>query len=368
MRGTMKILQVMMLVVIFQMAAEAVMRECDICGGTIVGNYTVFDRAGVKVTVCSRCMEQCGRCAQCGVPVKGTRSGDDHVLCDSCRRVAMYCSGCGQLIRGLYYTSADERVRFCAACFETAPRCGACNDLLDPKRLHREDGVLLCDRCRRELPFCAACGHRVVGIQTTFAGYPDVFCQACAERAPRCASCGRPVGKGQKQLPSGDFICGECARTAVMNAGDLKKLAWETERFLWRKMAFKVAHQVQYEMVEQLGGNGENRECGKFVRVNDDFTIKVIRGLSRPRCIETLAHELGHAWQSEHVPDLKDLLWMEGFAQWVAAQALKYYGYDAQLVNMELRQDLYGEGYRKMCDLEKKYGYKGLMSLILGKS
>ncbi|GIV98440.1 MAG: hypothetical protein KatS3mg057_3097 [Herpetosiphonaceae bacterium] len=43
-------------------------------------------------------------------------------------------------------------------------------------------------------------------------------------------------------------------------------------------------------------------------------------------CGTVIAHELAHAWQGENAPLLKDPLWREGFAEWVAYQHLRDLG------------------------------------------
>jgi Zn-dependent peptidase ImmA (M78 family) len=85
-------------------------------------------------------------------------------------------------------------------------------------------------------------------------------------------------------------------------------------------------------------------------------------------CIETLAHELGHAWQARHLPRMTELKEREGFAEWVAAKILDDYGFDGLLEKLESRRDLYGDGYRWMKSLERKYGESGVLQYLKNRS
>jgi hypothetical protein len=143
-------------------------------------------------------------------------------------------------------------------------------------------------------------------------------------------------------------------------------LAQEVQSALDRHLGFQFDHNIDLELVDTLGKplNENLRESGRFVRVNDHYTIKILRGLSREMCLETIAHELGHAWQAENIPGMHETIWQEGFAQWTAAKMLKLYRMNNLLDRLESRDDLYGEGYRRVAKLEKRYGKEGMLTRL----
>jgi hypothetical protein len=87
--------------------------------------------------------------------------------------------------------------------------------------------------------------------------------------------------------------------------------------------------------------------------------ISISSQLSRREAVIVLAHEMGHAWQSEnnHKYQKVDLFLAEGFAEWVAYQALRCYGDGASAYKIRSSQDaVYGDGLRYFLDLENRGG------------
>ena len=75
-----------------------------------------------------------------------------------------------------------------------------------------------------------------------------------------------------------------------------------------------------------------------------------------------MAHEWAHAWQGENCPLLQDSLVGEGFAEWTAYKTLQTMGAVKKMALMERQNGLYGEGLRKMLELERHSGGDGVLA------
>jgi hypothetical protein len=105
---------------------------------------------------------------------------------------------------------------------------------------------------------------------------------------------------------------------------------------------------------------------GYFVSSNGQATIYVERALPRPLLLGTLAHELGHAWQSTYMPGVRDLLLSEGFAEWAAHHVLVAADLQATAARATRRDDIYGRGLRYFLEIERQSGRAGVLAAIKG--
>ena len=83
--------------------------------------------------------------------------------------------------------------------------------------------------------------------------------------------------------------------------------------------------------------------------------------LPRILLIQIAAHEFAHAWQGESAPLLRDPLLREGFAEWVAYHALTRLDAPKKAAQMLQRRDDYGEGLRRLLDVERRQGIAGVL-------
>jgi hypothetical protein len=88
----------------------------------------------------------------------------------------------------------------------------------------------------------------------------------------------------------------------------------------------------------------------------------VVSGLPQILLIQTVAHEWAHAWQGENCPLLRDPLVREGFAEWVAYKTLQRMGASKKMALMEQQDGPYGQGLRKMLELERRGGLSGVLA------
>jgi hypothetical protein len=105
---------------------------------------------------------------------------------------------------------------------------------------------------------------------------------------------------------------------------------------------------------------------GFYVQANGKTTIYAEMGLPRALLLGTLAHELGHAWQAERAPSLRDPLRCEGFAEWTAYRVLSSQGHEAIAARAIRRDDIYGQGLRHYLEIEQMRGLPGVLAAAQG--
>ncbi len=71
---------------------------------------------------------------------------------------------------------------------------------------------------------------------------------------------------------------------------------------------------------------------------------------------------MGHAWQMENAPLLREPLLQEGFAEWIAYQALCALGMETAAARMAARDDVYGRGLRHVLLLQQQVGQDGVLA------
>lgn len=109
---------------------------------------------------------------------------------------------------------------------------------------------------------------------------------------------------------------------------------------------------VNPALLTKYGGDGVQG-------VYNDGVITISQLLTRREAVAVLAHEYGHAWQFANHPrvdDVDDAL-REGFAEWVALQALKRFGYGSGGEILRANRDpVYGGGLRWFLQVEQNFG------------
>lgn len=359
-----KLLIPLLLCLLFSYAAAS--ESCDICGREIKEKYFIFRVETRDYTVCSYCADNLGRCMLCGMPVSGTRKTDTGVLCRDCRLRAEKCDVCGATITGRYFTNEKGRI-FCPECHESAPRCAFCNDILLPGEWSHKDGENVCHACLKDRPRCAGCNRLIKGQYSVYTGFDGVYCESCKDSTPACISCLRPCGPNPIKLKNGHTLCTDCSKTAVSDQHNLRSIIVEVSGYMERNLLMSIRTDIEFKMVDSVGQSRKPdhyREAGRFIRYGDEFTIEILKGLSRPICIETVAHECAHAWQSENWPSLYDYELVEGFAQWIAGRVLTGMGYPEMVERLHHRDDIYGRGYRRLMVLEEKRGFSGVFRYL----
>lgn len=131
--------------------------------------------------------------------------------------------------------------------------------------------------------------------------------------------------------------------------------------------AFRLVDQPTLLRLAAEGGltPGENEHTlGLYHRYGLLRAIYVLYGLPRLLLRTVIAHELAHAWQGENAPLLKDPLWREGFAEWVAYQHLRDLGASKAAERMLKTEHPYRPGLERCLEVERQAGIAGVLEYI----
>ena len=283
-----------------------------------------------------------------------------------------FCHLCGRPLIGRYMKYHTGLV-VCPQCQSTASRCSGCHQ---PARALQQIGKqLFCKTCLATLPRCGACGKPISSQYYRFGDSPQPYCPECAQQRPHCDVCGAPLGKEGQRLTGGQYRCGECARTLVLDEPGVQALYQMVIQQAKSVLGISVAvlpalivadppelATVRHTFGAQHAspeGTGQH-VVGFFTQRGSRRTIYIERGLPRASLIGTLAHEYAHAWQADHSPHDQDMLLHEGFAEWVAYKILIALGHTREAARATRREDLYGQGLRHFIALEQRSGRQGV--------
>ena len=313
---------------------------------------------------------------------------------------ARFCHLCGGTLIGRYVVYSSGLV-CCAACQERRPPCARCHVPLDDTAIARAAAQpgdpTLCARCAREMRRCACCGTMILDTQwyTLEEGPegsgPRDFCQRCWQQWPRCDLCRAPCGPGSIKLDDGQYRCTACAAHVVTVEAQVRtaydeaiasfaqisgqRLSRLPRLAIVSRREMAAAHR-RYGARDPLAAAAAGASTaipaaghhvlGYFVREGAETTVYVERALPRLLLLGTLAHELGHAWQAEHAPGMRDLELCEGFAEWVAHGVLVRAGAVRAAALATRRDDVYGRGLRRFLASERAGGRAAALALARG--
>ncbi len=230
---------------------------------------------------------------------------------------------------------------------------------------------------------CHLCGRRLSKSSRVYTyemgnGTQEVLvvCRQCHETAPRCDVCGVPMAERHVSLPDGRHICAYCHRTAVYDPAQAQELFERVSRFVCERLGLTLRIGADFTLadhrhVQRLVSESPmdfmdfvddpERVVGLFIRRGQRRTLYVLSGLPRILFIQTVAHEWAHAWEGENCPLLRTPIVREGFAEWVAYKTLRALGADGKAALMTSQPGLYGDGLRRMLDLEKRGNVAGVL-------
>jgi hypothetical protein len=236
----------------------------------------------------------------------------------------------------------------------------------------------LCPICHAQVPVCVACGKRVGSRRYHNGANGAVYCETCFRGQPRCDACGGVAAPSGHRLHDGRHICADCHATAVYDDTKAGELYGRVLELMARDLGLQLSIRPTLSLVgrdqmlallaQNKGEDADRPELvfGLFVRRGRKRAIYVEFGLPQILMTQVLAHELAHAWQGENCPLLRDPLFREGFAEWVAYRVLLALGAVKKVALMEGRSDLYGQGLQAVLGLERAGGTKAVYGACRG--
>ncbi len=338
---------------------------CDLCGRESSGGYY----AGPGNTVyCADCYSRYSVCSGCGKLTKSAIRVGEISFCADCYIKLGKCALCGRAITGGYSSYPDLGIDICLSCESKSPRCLECGIPVKSSEAIGNSG--LCDRCVAGAQRCYSCRGIILKNYNYFEGDQSrKFCSNCVARYQACADCGAPSGPGGTKLDDGLNLCGDCRSEALFQPESVTPVKDMALRFLEGDMGMTIKHPIDYSLRDskflQDKGKSSNKDLnGLFYRIGDKFYIYVRYGLRKKDLIWVLAHEITHAWQAENCDNNASLSDREGFAQWTAYYALRYYGYDSFAANMTEGSSVYSNGLNKMLEIESRAGRKAVFDYM----
>ncbi|HEX8983159.1 MAG TPA: hypothetical protein VF792_10345 [Ktedonobacterales bacterium] len=304
---------------------------------------------------------------------------------------ARFCHLCGNQVVGRYYQYTNG-LTVCSPCEQTAPRCARCHAPTAAGAVISRKGVLLCARCNRDVFHCDTCSEPILAAWYSFQELIDSpkqrrYCAPCVQNRPRCDLCHAPTGDGAVTLTDGQYRCALCASDLVIGEPAIRlvytaaidALAHIVNEPLRQAPPLEVVSrrrmgETRRAFAREAGRlpspheeDGASRHVlGFFVRAQGKPTIYVEAGLTNGLLLGTLAHELGHAWQSEQLGPAAngvDTLVSEGFAEWVAYHTMLARGIHTLASRAREREDVYGRGLERLLEIERKRGRDAVLRL-----
>ncbi len=279
-----------------------------------------------------------------------------------------YCNLCGRRLRTIHYkyqhpAYPDRSLTVCPRCRRLAPRCRQCHQ---PMRLERSTAGL-CAACAAGAPRCLSCGTLIGERYYEINGHGP-YCETCHATRQHCDVCGAPLDARAQRLPDGRAICGFCQPTAVLDADRANELWKWVGGVIESVLNLRLRVGARFVLTDQAGvlrqlkkmkpqqTHESDHVLGVYVRDGRQRTIYAQNGLPQILFIQVVAHEWAHAWQAENCPLVRDILIVEGFAEWVAYKVLQGMQASKKMALMTARTDLYGEGLRLILTHEAREG------------
>ena len=351
--------------------------NCNLCSESINGKYW---KNGDRV-YCEACYERTRiRCSSCSAIIDGKYVKDGmNNYCVPCaeQKLIPRCYMCDAKIMSKYFEHKSKKI--CSNCYyeKLAPKCSNCKTIIDGKYLLVENKKY-CLTCYDLyiIPKCYVCGAKMPKGGLSSSGLPFIFCKSCYEKYNHCRSCGIPVKKASNNEINFP-LCANCNFNTIYSdlqvqnifakvRGTAQKTLGMSIKFDDKRIYLKssaelkqIASALNLSTKEPLG------LCNPEYLFNLLFrqTIYIQRGMTDEMAFDTLAHEFAHAWKNIHKnPSGKnegELSFEEGFCEWVSYKCLLSAGYTERAKRkLENKDNIYGNGLRKMLKLEKQLGGK----------
>ncbi|HNY10796.1 MAG TPA: hypothetical protein PKK26_04305 [Candidatus Wallbacteria bacterium] len=359
--------------------------KCALCQKHIIGSYTRYTDAstGAVSSICQECLAKSERCSVCNIPSASLSSYEGNRLCAGCYdKISKMpvCEICKNHIAGTYVQYKDPKdgdvTYICTKCNDKTMKCSLCK--VPSISLSEVQGQNVCPKCYSNLKKCYGCGKFIMQASYNYRIVEQTYCPDCQKNSPKCGVCGLPTGANPVTLTDGRKICPDCEATSVKDIATVKNLYESVAAFIVKEYSMEIGHVnaisfKEIKEMEKLGketptaAEGASIPLGIFSRQGDKFDIYVQENLPKNLLIGVLAHEYAHAYMHDVSPDYKNIEIEEGFAEWIRYKTLNYIGDEKGAKLIEARQDIYGDGFRKVSNIEKNEGTGGVFRLFIRK-
>ncbi|WP_372369192.1 basic secretory protein-like protein [Candidatus Uabimicrobium sp. HlEnr_7] len=341
------------------------MKSCGFCKQKITGKFW----QSRNNYFCTKCYQKSKKCNHCGLPARRGIKRGSKIYCSICTSKAKRCKHCNKHIFQKYW-QVDQAV-LCSGCYNKMPKCFRCKRTT--KDYLQIQSQILCVPCSNTVELCAKCHVPLIAKFFTFPNDKRKFCNNCVNSKNYCDTCSTPITGKYYQIGDKRNICGICMKTSVQNPTAAKKILHRVVQFVEKKFNMKINLATELELVDALTlaklrtkntikyGASDRRALGLFVQRGNNYRVYIESLLPYSLCMGVLAHEYTHAWQADHFHKKPSLLILEGLAEWISYKTLIHYNYKTEAQRIEKQRDIYGQGFRKIRNFEKKYGEKNIL-------
>lgn len=356
---------------------------CAICKNNIMGSYVKYsDQAsGASSFICQACNDGSKKCSLCGMPSASLAQVAGRALCENCvlkSKTAPVCKICDNPILSSYMHYKDKKndttIYVCDPCAKGNRKCFVCG--VPDGNLSEVQQQPVCPGCFKDLKKCYGCGKYIFRVSYKYELTEQQYCADCQQNTDKCDVCGLPTGASPVKLTDGRKICPDCESTAVKNVNEVRDLYAAVSGFLIDEYRMQIGNvnKISFKEISEMRELGENTPTaekgviplGIFSRHGKEFDIFVQNNLPKNLLIGVLAHEYAHAYVHDRMPDFDDTLIDEGFAEWIRHKTLTKIGDEKGAKLIEMRKDIYGDGFKKIVEIEKKSGLNGVFGLFNG--
>ncbi len=346
-------------------------------------------------------------CASCLAKLQGNDVLKGELTCDKCHRkigaTEQYAKG-----RDGY----GKPVVYCVGCAQQSGlsktiKCVKCNQVIKGAGYKAEKDqygnfIYTCARCAtgnnrfKSEAKCAVCGkgigdyaeQKANGESYQYEYYRTSnnkpYCLECKEKyKDTCNTCGLPIPPGEGGRNGSYLTCKYCSRDIVVTDEQLQQLFAQACAFMRGTLGLNVPVPPQNVSFSDMS---EMRDTMNKSRTDDiprsygqnpigiyshgKNTIKVQKGMERLQILSTLVHESAHACMAHFgYQQRPSLAYSEGFARWCSYKYLSSIGETQYYMRIAKDEDrIYGDGLRKMLELEQKMTANGLLKYVYNHS
>jgi hypothetical protein len=175
------------------------------------------------------------------------------------------------------------------------------------------------------LDHCPICGgdfgSTVFTVTDKLTGDKLHVCYTCAMWPDVCFQCGLPARDGSVVLPDTRVLCARDAKTAVLDDDDAKDICSDVKDALDRQFSRFTSFPANIDLqvvdrvnlVAMFKEPGNDLECPNILgyfqpRTNENVVrlkVSVLSSLRRSQLKAVSAHEYGHCWVHENVPEAR---------------------------------------------------------------
>ena len=332
-------------------------------------------------------------CASCLAKLQGNDVLKGELTCDNCHRkigpTEQYAKG--QDGRG-------NNVIYCVGCAQRAGlsktiKCVKCNQVIQGAGYKAErdkygNFIYTCAKCATDnnrfygSALCSVCNKPIgdAGDKYYYTNNNKPYCITCKEKyKDRCKTCGLPIPEGQGTRVGTWLTCKYCSSDIIVTDEQLQQLFAQACAFMRGTLGLNVPVPPQNvsfsdmsEMRENMNksrSDGIPRSYGQNpigIYTHGKNTIKVQRGMEKLQILSTLVHESAHGCMAHFgYQQRPSLEYSEGFARWCSYKYLSSIGETQYYMRIARDEDrIYGDGLRKMLELENKMTANGLLDYV----